>query len=63
MARLKLIVELKTRDDKWQTHICNDFPAWGNDFVTLYKPGFKREMIASQTIVESKQYFSHGKKN
>lgn len=54
---MKLIVEIKTKDDKWQTHVCNDFPTMGGDFITLFKENFKRESISTQQVAEIKQSF------
>lgn len=54
---MKLIVEIKTKDDKWQKHVCNDFPAMAGDFVTLYKEGFKRDLLSISQIAEIKQSF------
>lgn len=54
---MKLIIELKRMDDKWEKHVCNDFPSWSGDFVTLYKTGFKREMIPVRSIAEVRQSF------
>lgn len=54
---MKLIVEIKTKDDKWQKHICNDFPGIGGDFITLYKEGFKRELISTQGVAEIRESF------
>lgn len=54
---MKLIVELKRGDDKWEKHVCNDFPTIGSDYITLFKENFKRETIKSQSVIEIKQYF------
>ncbi len=54
---MKLIIEIRKKDGKTQTHICNDFVGWGNDFITLYKEGFVREYIRTETVEHVKQYF------
>lgn len=55
--KLKYIVEIKTRDGKTVKHKCNDFPAIGSDFITLYKEGFRRERIRFETIENIKEYW------
>ena len=56
MAR-KLIVEITTRDDKTTRHECVDFPSFGGDFITLYKPDFIRESVRTETVLGVRQYF------
>lgn len=41
---MKIIVEIKRMDDKWEKHVCNDFPIV-REFMTLYKRNLKRESI------------------
>lgn len=57
---MKLIVNIKRLDDKWEKHTCNDFPSFGAEFVTLFKEGFKREMIRIASIVECNYSIENG---
>lgn len=58
---MKLIIEITTRDDKTIVHECSDFPYIGSDFVTLYKKGFVKQSIRTETIKEIKQFFQNQK--
>ena len=55
---MKLIVEIRTKDDKTTKHECVDFPAYASDFITLYKDGFIHEKIRTETVDGVKEYFS-----
>jgi len=54
---MKLIVEITQMDDKCVKHECNDFPNVGSDFVTLYKDGFRRELISTRSVQRMDYYF------
>lgn len=54
---MKLIVEIKLRDDKVKKHECVDFPLYSGDFITLYKKGFIHERIRTETVLSTKHYF------
>lgn len=54
---MKLIVEVTTRDERIHSHECVDFPHITSQFITLYKEGFVREVVATETIAGIKQYF------
>lgn len=54
---MKLILEITTKDDKTSKHVCNDMPYFGGEFITLYKEGFVRELIRTETVSNIKQYF------
>lgn len=54
---MKLIVEIKYKDDRVEKFTCVDFPLLVGEFILLYEEGFKRTNVKSEGVAEMKHYF------
>lgn len=53
---MKLIYEITDKADKVTRHECEDFASFGGDFITLFKKGFVREHIRTETVLHVRSY-------
>ena len=54
---MKLIMKIKTIDDKIVKYECTDFPYIQGDFFVMPVKDFKREYIRCSSIASASQYF------